>query len=128
MGSVFEVFEEGWAKPAFHLVLGRVVPVATIFRAAPFEFDGVAGEGCGREKEGEAVGGIGEVGDEAVDHKIDARNKWLAEEADGGVVEDPRSVVAIGRNDEEAVHKIILAGAEVCNTSTRHRSNVKREK
>src|SRR5271166_6258631 len=53
-----EVAQEGWAEPALHVQVRRVVPVAASFRAPPIKAMLVPGERRVREYQCEAMLGI----------------------------------------------------------------------
>src|SRR5688572_18349913 len=92
-GGLIEIMEERGTEPAFHVGVLHAVIVAAEFLADPVEAFLVAGEGRGREGEAKAFAGIGDVGDELVDHLGDAGDERLADEADGRIIEDPGALV-----------------------------------
>jgi hypothetical protein len=60
-----------------HVKLGRVIPIAAAFSAAPIQTIPMSGEGRTGKDQGKAPIGIGDLGHDAVDPGIRAGDKRL---------------------------------------------------
>jgi hypothetical protein len=49
--------------------------------------------------------GLRNLGCHLIEHLIDAKDKRLAHQGDGGVIEDPRSLMPVGSEEKHRVHR-----------------------
>jgi len=108
-GRAFEILEESWTQPSFHLPLRPPIPIAFVFGSSPNESDGVAWKGACREDDFESVCGVRDVCCQHIQNVVSAADKRLPHQAGSRVIEYPYPFQPVGENDTEGVHFLTVA-------------------